>query len=61
MMCSDGFRHKITPQEMIERLGPGTCVDEAKMKEGCELSLIHIVILISLIGGLMYFDRKEIL
>ena len=36
MLCSDGFRHKITPQEMIERLGPGTCVDEAKMKEGCE-------------------------
>ena len=36
MLCSDGFRHKITTQEMIERLGPGTCVDEAKMKEGCE-------------------------
>ena len=36
LLCSDGFRHKITPQEMIERLGPGTCVDEAKMKEGCE-------------------------
>ncbi len=35
MICSDGFRHKITPEEMIERLGPANCVDEKSMKEGC--------------------------
>lgn len=35
MLCSDGFRHKITPDEMIEKIGPGACSDEVQMKEGC--------------------------
>jgi serine/threonine protein phosphatase PrpC len=36
LLCSDGFRHKITPEEMLEKLGPAAAVDEATMKQGCE-------------------------
>lgn len=36
MLCSDGFRHKITKQEMMEKLGPRAAIDEDAMKYGCE-------------------------
>jgi serine/threonine protein phosphatase PrpC len=36
LMCSDGFRHKITPEEIMEKLGPESVTDEASMKRGCE-------------------------
>ncbi len=35
MLCSDGFRHRITDEEMMEQIGPETAVDEDKMKYGC--------------------------
>lgn len=35
MLCSDGFRHMITPEEMLEKIGPSECIDEEKMKYGC--------------------------
>ena len=34
MLCSDGFRHVITPEEIIEKIGPGEATDEEKMKYG---------------------------
>ena len=34
MRCSDGFRHVITPEEIIEKIGPGEATDEEKMKYG---------------------------
>lgn len=33
MMCSDGFRHLIEPQEFVERIRPELMVTEEKMKE----------------------------
>ncbi len=33
MLCSDGFRHVITPEELFEKLRPTVCTDQAKMKE----------------------------
>ena len=35
MICSDGFRHQITEEEMIQNIGPIAAVDEQKMKQGC--------------------------
>lgn len=35
MLCSDGFRHQITDQEMIDKIGPKVCKDEEEMKYGC--------------------------
>lgn len=35
MLCSDGFRHQITSQEMLEKIGPSVALDEEKMKYGC--------------------------
>jgi serine/threonine protein phosphatase PrpC len=35
MLCSDGFRHQITDDEMLERIGPGVPVDEEVLKRGC--------------------------
>lgn len=35
MLCSDGFRHKITNEEIYEKLGPSTCVSEKEMEDGC--------------------------
>lgn len=34
MLCSDGFRHVISPEEMIEKIGPDNATDEEKMKYG---------------------------
>ncbi len=34
MLCSDGFRHVITPEEMVEKIGPMAAMDEEKMKYG---------------------------
>ena len=34
MLCSDGFRHVITPEEIIEKIGPGAGIDEEKLKYG---------------------------
>ena len=34
MLCSDGFRHVITPEEIVEKIGPGEATDEEKMKYG---------------------------
>ncbi|MGN0436768.1 MAG: PP2C family protein-serine/threonine phosphatase [Wujia sp.] len=35
MLCSDGFRHQISEQEMLEKIGPNIATDEEKMKYGC--------------------------
>ena len=34
LLCSDGFRHRITVQEILEYLGSGQPADEREMKEG---------------------------
>ncbi len=34
MLCSDGFRHKITEEEMLQKIGPSVSTDEEKMKFG---------------------------
>lgn len=36
MLCSDGFRHVITPQEFYEYLNPAAVLDEAQMKANLE-------------------------
>ncbi len=36
MLCSDGFRHKISKEEMMEKIGPEASIDEEAMKYGCE-------------------------
>lgn len=36
MLCSDGFRHKISKKEMVEKLGPDASVDEQAMQYGCQ-------------------------
>lgn len=33
MLCSDGFRHVITPEEIYERLQPGVLFDENRMHQ----------------------------
>ncbi len=35
MLCSDGFRHQITEEEMLVKIGPSQEADEEKMKFGC--------------------------
>lgn len=35
MLCSDGFRHQISDQEMMDKIGPNVAIDEEKMKFGC--------------------------
>ena len=35
MLCSDGFRHQISDDEMVEKLGPQACMTEEEMKYGC--------------------------
>lgn len=34
MLCSDGFRHQISNEEMMEKIGPSASLDEEKMKFG---------------------------
>ena len=34
MLCSDGFRHVISPEEIIEKIGPDEASDEEKMSYG---------------------------
>lgn len=41
MMCSDGFRHEITPQEIFEKLQPAVLFDENTMN-GNTLQLIEL-------------------
>jgi len=33
MLCSDGFRHEITPNEIFEKLHPGVLLDEYAMQD----------------------------
>ena len=35
MLCSDGFRHEISDDEVLHKIGPSACTDEEKMKYGC--------------------------
>lgn len=35
MLCSDGFRHQISEQEMLEKIGPNSATTEEQMKYGC--------------------------
>lgn len=35
MLCSDGFRHHITEQEMLEKIGPNVVNSEKDMEFGC--------------------------
>ncbi len=35
MLCSDGFRHQISDEEMIEKIGPIAVSNEDEMKYGC--------------------------
>jgi serine/threonine protein phosphatase PrpC len=41
MLCSDGFRHEITPEEIYEKLQPGVLFDEYTMQQNT-LSLIEL-------------------
>lgn len=41
MLCCDGFRHEITPEEMYEKLQPGVLMDEYQMSRN-SLSLIEL-------------------
>lgn len=34
MLCSDGFRHVITEEEILEKIGPAVATDEEKMNYG---------------------------
>lgn len=36
MLCSDGFRHEITPEEIYEKLQPGVLMDEYQMSQNSE-------------------------
>lgn len=36
MLCSDGFRHKISNEEIVDRIGPNACGSEADMEQGCK-------------------------
>lgn len=35
LLCSDGFCHEISQQELCERLGPQACKDPAIMRQNC--------------------------
>lgn len=35
MFCSDGFRHQISNEEILENIGPNVEADEEKLKFGC--------------------------
>lgn len=35
LICSDGFCHEISHEEMMERLGPQACADAMTMKQNC--------------------------
>lgn len=35
MLCSDGFRHQISEQEMIDKIGPAAASTEQDMEYGC--------------------------
>ena len=35
MVCSDGFRHQISEEDMIAKIGPENTSDEQSMKNGC--------------------------
>lgn len=35
MICSDGFRHQISEQEILSKIGPENTSDENSMKNGC--------------------------
>lgn len=41
MLCCDGFRHEITPEEIYEKLQPGVLMDEYQMSQNA-LSLIEL-------------------
>lgn len=41
MLCCDGFRHEITPEEIYEKLQPNLLLDEYKMNKN-SLSLINL-------------------
>lgn len=41
MLCSDGFRHEITPEEIYEKLQPGVLFDDYTMQQNT-LSLIEL-------------------
>lgn len=41
MLCSDGFRHEITAEEIYEKLQPGVLYDEHSMRNNC-VSLIEL-------------------
>ena len=36
MICSDGFRHKISNEEMMSKIGPAVCSTETEMENGCK-------------------------
>lgn len=42
MLCSDGFRHVITDEEMLERIGPMAPENEEQLKMGC-MYLVELV------------------
>ncbi len=35
LICSDGFRHQISEEEIISKIGPQNAADEESMKDGC--------------------------
>lgn len=35
LFCSDGFRHQISDEEVMDKLGPSACRSEEDMKYGC--------------------------
>jgi serine/threonine protein phosphatase PrpC len=37
MLCTDGFRHEITAEEMMDNIGPNAAIDQAEMRLGCDL------------------------
>lgn len=41
MLCSDGFRHEITPEEIYEKLQPGVLFDDYTMQQNT-ISLIEL-------------------
>lgn len=41
MLCCDGFRHEITPEEIYEKLQPGVLMDEYQMSQNA-VSLIEL-------------------
>ena len=34
-LCSDGFRHQISDEEMVDKIGPEACASAEEMKYGC--------------------------